>query len=339
MLQEVQRIIILRALKLGDLLCAVPAFRALRLAFPQAHITLAGLPWASIFQERFSHYIDTLTIFPGYPGLPEQEPDAVAFAAFMQRQQQAHYDLALQMQGDGSIVNDIITQWDARYTAGFIPVGATPPSPLFMPYPEQLHEINRHLYLLEHIGIPAHNTMLEFPLTSADKRAFEALALPAGDYDYICVHPGASVPERQWPAAYFAAIADYLASEGWKIVLTGTAQEKSLTAEVKRYMRFPAIDLAGGTSLGCMAQLIRNSRALICNCTGVSHIAAATATPSLVISMDGEPHRWAPLQRYLHCTIDWTRQPSMEYIYHQCDELLGRTTYRQPVFKPAVTPC
>ncbi|NLR63120.1 glycosyltransferase family 9 protein [Chitinophaga varians] len=339
MLQDVQRIIILRALKLGDLLCTVPAFRALRLAYPRAHITLAGLPWAAIFRERFSHYIDDLVIFPGFAGLPEKEPDTFAFAAFMQKQRQTHYDLALQMQGDGTIINDIVMQWNARYTAGFMPAGERPPSSLFTTYPEDLHEINRHLHLLEHIGVPVPNTMLEFPLTSADKRAFEALALPAGDYEYVCIHPGASVPERQWPAAYFAAIADYLASEGWKIVLTGTAQEKNLTAEVKRYMRFPAIDLAGGTSLGCMAQLIRSSRALICNCTGVSHIAAATATPSLVISMDGEPHRWAPLLQHLHCTIDWTRQPSMEYIYHRCDELLGRTTYRQPTARPVVTPC
>lgn len=339
MLQDVQRITILRALKLGDLLCTVPAFRALRLAFPAAHITLAGLPWAAAFQERFPHYIDELAVFPGYPGLPEQEPDEQAFKAFMQRRQQANDDLVLQMHGNGSIVNDIVTQWNARYTAGFVPIGEAPPTPLFTTYPEDVHEIHRHLQLLEHIGIPSTQTMLEFPLTSADRRAFEALALPVGDYEYICIHPGASVPERRWPTAYFAAMADYLASQGWKIILTGTAQEKALTAEVKGYMRFPAIDLAGGTSLGCMAQLIRNCRALVCNCTGVSHIAAATATPSLVISMDGEPHRWAPLHHYLHCTIDWTRQPAIERIYHQCDELLARTSYREPVFRPAATPC
>ncbi|MBC9929834.1 glycosyltransferase family 9 protein [Chitinophaga qingshengii] len=339
MLQNVQRIIMLRALKPGDLLCTVPAFRALRLAYPKAHITLAGLPCAGAFQERFSHYIDTLVHFPGYPGLPEQEPDSAAFAAFMQQQQQVHYDLALQMQGNGSIVNDIVRQWKATYTAGFVPTGERPPGPLFINYPERLHEINRHLHLLEHTGIPATDTMLEFPLTSADKRAYDALALGMGGFEYICIHPGASVAARQWPPAYFAAIADYLASDGWKIILTGTAQEKQLTAKVKGYMRFPVIDLAGGTSLGCMAQLIRNSRALVCNCTAISHIAAAMATPSLVISMDGEPHRWAPLNHYLHRTIDWTQQPTMEHIYRLADELMARTNYRQPSFTPTVIPC
>jgi ADP-heptose:LPS heptosyltransferase len=46
-----------------------------------------------------------------------------------------------------------------------------------------------------------------------------------------------------------------------------------------------------------VAVLIKNAAALVSNCTGVSHIAAALKTKSIVISLDGEPDRWGPFEQ------------------------------------------
>src|SRR6059058_4675027 len=98
---QVKKIAIFRALQLGDLLCSIPAIRALRGAYPSAEITLLSMPWASWLVDRFPAYLNRFIHFPGYPGLPEQRFDARQFARFLDRMHTEAYDLVLQMQGNG----------------------------------------------------------------------------------------------------------------------------------------------------------------------------------------------------------------------------------------------
>src|ERR687890_207608 len=101
---SIQRIAIFRALFLGDLLCSVPAFRALRQRFPTAEITLIGLPWTADLVARLP-YLDRLAVFPGYPGIAEAPYQPTRTNAFLAEARAADYDLAIQMHGSGDISN------------------------------------------------------------------------------------------------------------------------------------------------------------------------------------------------------------------------------------------
>lgn len=318
------KIAILRALQLGDLLCTVPAFRALRAAYPNAEITLLGMPWAEFFVERFNKYIDRFIHFPGYTGLPEQVYSPEAWQKFVDTMDKENFDLVIQMQGNGTIVNPMLEQLDIKLLTGFYPKENPVNSDMFIEYPEGINEIERHLRLMEHLGIPAQGTQLEFPLTEKDEYDFKRLLLPIYEKRYVVIHPGSRGTSRQWPPVYFAALADYCIEQGYTTVITGVADEIDITKEVLKCMKHAAIDLTGKTTMGAVAKLIKDAYMLISNCTGVSHIAAAFETPSVVISLNEEPQRWAPLNRQKHHLIEWTKDPHFDIVFTQTVEHLKK---------------
>ncbi len=323
---DIRKIIIFRALQIGDMLCAIPAIRALRKAYPNARITLVGLPWAKMLIERFGNYFDELIIFPGYPGFPEQPVDRLAFPEFIKNIQQQNFDLALQMQGSGIISNLLVDLFAAKNIAGFYKKdNYCPDKKLFIEYPGNIHEIYRHLKLIEALGIKEYTTDLEFPLTAKDQEDFEKAALLVTPKQYVIIHPGARGVNRQWDPKNFAAIADYCIEQGVQAVITGTKDEMDIAEDVIQHMKHEPINSVGKTSLGAVAVLIKNAGALISNCTGVSHIASALKTKSIVISLDGEPHRWGPLNHKIHKTIDWTVTPDLNFVKEEMFGLLNNS--------------
>jgi len=229
------------------------------------------------------------------------------------------------MHGSGSHVNDLTVLVGAQRCAGFFRPGEyCPDASLFMPWPERGLEVRRLLQLLDFLGIPAQGEDLEFPLTDRDRHALAALpeteVLRPGMF--VCIHAGASVPERRWPAARFAEVADALADQGFRVVLTGTERERELASAVAAASKAPCVNLAGHTDLGMLAALLEKSRLLICNDTGVSHLAEALRVPSVVISTGNNPERWAPANAARHRVLCSTSKIGADQVIVEAEDLL-----------------
>jgi len=307
----VRRIAVLRALYLGDLLCATPALRALDRRFPRAEITLIALPWARELTDRLP-YIDRLLAFPGYPGIDEAQYSPSRTDEFLAQARAYGYDLAIQMHGDGSSSNGFVAALGARVSIGYR-IGADDRLTFSLRYSAQENEVLRWLRLVDSLSesLPgdaecaAPSAALDLPVTPNESaRAAELLPTPALARR-IGLHAGSKFADRRWPAERFAMLADALVERyAANIVLTGVESERALATAIRRHMRYPALDLTGRTDLGTFAAVIRRLDLLITNDTGASHVAAAMGTRSVVLFGPSRPAQWAPLDRRHHRTID-----------------------------------
>jgi ADP-heptose:LPS heptosyltransferase len=306
---------------LGDLLCTVPAVRALRAARPDLHVALATWPEMAGVLARLPE-VDELVPFPGVDGIPERPPDG-SFDRWCSEVSARGFDLALQVYGDNPAANLVTARTGARLVGGFAPTrgGLHLDPALHVPYPHSLHEVERHLRLLEHLGLPpGADRALSWPVRPDDEGARERLGLPPGPYAVL--HPGATSSSRRWPVERFAEVGDALAGDGLQVLVGGVPAEAGTTAALVDALSCGALDLTGRTTLGEYAVLLRDADVVVANDTGTAHLSAAVGGRVVTVFLSGDPVRWRHpehLQRVARADVGCNPCPHLDCpIDHRC---------------------
>jgi ADP-heptose:LPS heptosyltransferase len=90
-------------------------------------------------------------------------------------------------------------------------------------------------------------------------------------------------------------------------------------------MTAPALDLAGKTDLGALAALLHDAPPLVCNDTGVSHLAAALRVPSVVaFHRLSECEGWPPLDHQRHRVVCGITGVTPAPVLAHAEDLLGK---------------
>jgi ADP-heptose:LPS heptosyltransferase len=274
------RVILLRALGLGDFLTGVPAYRAVRRAFPRHRIVL-GAPAGLADLVPATGAIDEL--------LPAAELEPVAWPG-------PPPDVAVDLHGRGPASHRLLAAlqphrlitFGGRHGGGF----AGPP------WRPGEHEVARWCRLCSESGIPADPAdlrLLAAPGIVALPPPVAVLPPAPGGPGPTIVHPGAAAPSRRWPPERFAAVARELAGSGHHIVLTGSAAERPLALDLARRAGLPHRSvLSGRTSLDALATLTASARLVVSGDTGLAHLASAYGRPSVVLFGPVPPAEWGP---------------------------------------------
>ena len=260
-------VLMVRALGLGDFLTGVPAYRALRAAYPGHEIVLAAP----------SHFAPLAALTGAVDRvLPAGELQPVPWRG-------SPPAVAADLHGNGPASHDLVRAVGAPVTMMY----ASPADPgVSGPWwVEEEHEVTRWCRLLGWWGIPA---------DPGDLR-LSAPARPPRVRGVVVVHPGAASGSRRWPAARFAEVARALVASGLPVVISGNASERDLAGQVAQAAGLGRESvLAGRTGLADLAAVVAAASLVISNDTGVAHLAVAYGTPSVTLFGPVSPALWGP---------------------------------------------
>lgn len=258
----------LRALKLGDLLVAVPALRGLRKAFPEHRILYAAPAWIAEALELVGgiHHLPT-------PGL--DDPLTIPRGAV---------DIAVNLHGNGAESRLRIDELQANRVVAHQSPGIDGPT-----WITGVPERERWTRLLTWHGIDA--DPLDYRLSRP--------ATPSPRPGATVIHVGAAYGSRLWPVERFAEVAVELSKAGHRIVLTGGASERGRAEETAALAKLQGVNLddgllAGQQGLAEFAATIAESRLVVSADTGAAHLASAYERPSVVLFGPAPAEEWGP---------------------------------------------
>jgi ADP-heptose:LPS heptosyltransferase len=279
------RVVVLRALGLGDFLTAVPALRALRDAFPE-HALVLGAPPPLRPLAQLARVADA--IVPAAPLVPL--PDSLAGP-----------EVAVNLHGSGPESHRVLTGLRPGRLLAFahpeVPESRGGPA-----WRSDEHETRRWCRLLEASGIAADASRVDLPRP--------AVGPPDAARGATLVHPGAASESRRWPAERFAAVARAEREQGRRVVVTGSQAERPLAQRVADLAGLPQEAVfAGETDLLRLARLVSGAARVVCGDTGVAHLATAFATPSVVLFGPTPPSLWGPPPGRSWHRVLWAGRP------------------------------
>ncbi|CAL9381886.1 hypothetical protein SUDANB6_01077 [Streptomyces sp. enrichment culture] len=303
---RVPRVLVLRALGLGDLLAGVPALRALRRAHPGHELVLAG-PEELAPVAAATGAVDRL--------LPASAPGRAVPRALDWTGPPP--DVAVDLHGNGPPSHRLLMGLRPRRLLAF----AHPRTPEVdgPPWYAEEHERDRWCRLLTWYGIDADPTDLLLPRPPGPSPAPGAVVL----------HPGAGAPSRRWPVERYAAVAGALRERGRRVVVTGGTDEADLVARLAELAGLPATDVfGGGLPHDRLSALVAGARAVVSGDTGIAHLAAAHAAPSVTLFGPVPPRRWGPPAHPRHRVL-WHPGPDGDPHGREPDPALLRITVEE----------
>ncbi len=309
---KVTRVLVAAPSWVGDLVMADTLFKLLRQQAPEAPIDVLAPAWALPVAARMREVADVIELPAGHGEL-----------AFGARRR-----LARSLRGRGYSHAYILPR---SAKAALVPWLARIPRRIGYRGEWRYGLINR-IYRLN----PAHEKLVEryaalaFPPGSAlpdalPRPELRSNAVTRGqvlrrlgldpDAAPVVLCPGAEYgPAKRWPVEHYSALAAALSADGRAVWVVGSARERFL-GEAIAAAAPDTVNLAGATTLDEAVDVLAAAAGVVCNDSGLMHVAAALGRPIVALYGSSSPRYTPPaadrvriLYRALECSPCFARE-------------------------------
>jgi heptosyltransferase-2 len=298
---KTKKILLIRTDRLGDLLLTTPAIKAIRDAYPHAHISMMVRPYTEAVIRK-NPYLDEVITYDKY-GKDRSLAAGIRFAFKLKKR---GFDTAI-----------IFHPTNRAHIIAFLAripkrIGYDKKCPFLLT--DRVKDIKHEgikserdytLDMLKTLGITPKDKNLYIGLDNEAELYVEKLLSENGlgpKEKIISIHPAASCPSKIWPAERFARLADRLIDK-YKlkvaIISSDTRQDIECAKKVEKFMVQKPLFLAGILDIMRLTAMLKRSCLFISNDSGPVHIAVAVGTPVIAIFGRNQtglsPKRWGPL--------------------------------------------
>jgi ADP-heptose:LPS heptosyltransferase len=285
---DLERITALLIGRVGDVIIATPALRALRQRFPRARIRLVlhsqcrGLIPLIPFCDEFL----TLERFPGLFGN----------MALIKALRQPH-GLFIDLNPSFSRTADALTRLAAADDKlGFDKGPKSALTRRIDAVGEREHMLDRYARLAQALEAP-YEPRTELRLTTEDERQADRIlpARPDAGRKRVLVHAGNFKKfDNRWPEEKFVALTDALLGDPRLEIfhLAGPGEERPVRSIVDALKR--PVPVLSPSSIGMAGALMRRMDAVLLNITGTTHLAAALDVPTFGLYAGYTDAVWRP---------------------------------------------
>jgi len=314
--QGVRKILVIKLRHIGDVLLAVPVFRALREHFGDAHIAaLVNSGTEDVL--RGNPLVNEILLFERKIKGLSPVKRYLREIQFLEEIRTRGFDMTIDLTGgDRAAILSFVS--GARYRLGWRPGKGFPGKRRLYTHLSRpdtgKHMVLQNLDVVSQFGIDTGSLSVDLHIPENDRALVRAMLLehkiPEGD-TVVHIHPTSRWLFKCWKDEYMAEVIGWLVSQGLRVVITSSRDPKEIN-KAKRILSLvsdvtpsliptPAgdgaggvVDLCGKTTIKQLAAVSEMSSLFFGVDSAPMHIAAAVGTPVVALFGPSGAFNWGP---------------------------------------------